>query len=82
MRLITIILFLFIPQLFGCSLFRGSVNTTITTPKGDVYSIYSKKDALVKYEKDAVKVEVDNRGSPGLFETFINSTMMGISEGK
>lgn len=56
----------------GCA----SVKTTIINPQGEIYTIQSKKDALVIMEKDGVKLTVDNRGKLGLFENLMGIIFM------
>lgn len=51
-------------SLVGCA----AITTTIEDPIGEVYTVVSKKDALVKFERDGVKIEVDNRGKIGWIE--------------
>jgi hypothetical protein len=55
----------------GCS-----VKTVITMPDGDIYCVQSKKDALVKLEKDNIKLEVNNQGKPGIFENLMGIMLM------
>jgi len=69
MKWIIIITLLFT---IGCA----SVKTTITNPQGEVWIVQSKKDALVKLEKEGVKIEVDNRGKLGLFENLLGIIFM------
>lgn len=56
----------------GCA----SVKTIVTNPRGEVYTVQSKKDALVMMEKDGVKLTVDNRGKPGIFENLMGIMLM------
>ena len=59
--------------LSGCA---GTVKTIIEIPEGNkVCIVQSKKDALVKVEKDGIKIEIDNRGAPGWFEMWIQHLM-------
>lgn len=63
----------------GCA-----VTTTIIDPCGNTWKIISKKDALVKLEKEetkleiktGIKIEVDNRGKLGLFENLMGIIFM------
>ncbi|GAG19172.1 unnamed protein product, partial [marine sediment metagenome] len=59
----------------GCGLTR--IKTEVTNPYTDkTWVILSKNDALVKLEtKDGTKIEVDNRGSVGLWELLILRSM-------
>ena len=55
----------------GCA-----ITTTITSPQKEVWTIVSKKDALVKMEQDGVKIEVDNRGKLGIVESIFGVLIM------
>lgn len=67
---IIIILFVFI--LVGCA----SIRTTIENPQGEIFTIISKKDALVTYKQNKVEITVDNRGKLGLFENLLGIIVM------
>jgi len=54
----------------------ASVKTTIMNPQGEIYTIQSKKDALVTMKKDGVELIVDNRGKLGLFENLMGIIFM------
>lgn len=69
------IIILFIFTLVGC-VGCASVKTTITSPDKEIWVVQSKKDALVKLEKEGTKIEVDNRGKLGLFENLMGIIFM------
>jgi len=62
-----LIIVMLVPALIGCSGFTN-VKTTVKDPKGEVWTVMSKSDALVKIKKDGAEVEVDNRGKVGFWE--------------
>jgi len=59
----------------GCGF--TTVKTEVTNPYTEkTWVIHSKNDALVKLQtKDGTKIEVDNRGSVGLWELLILRSM-------
>ena len=63
-RLIIIITTAFL--LCGCSL--ANVERTITMPNKEVYKVTMRIDDCITFEKDGVKLSVDGRGRPGVFE--------------
>ena len=56
----------------GCT----TITTTIEDPHGEIWTVVSKKDSLVKLEKDGVKVEVNNQGKLGIIESIFGVLIM------
>ncbi len=56
----------------GCA----AVETTITSPQGDMWIVQSKRDACVTMKKDGVELIVDNKGKLGLFENLMGIIFM------
>jgi len=59
----------------GCASIT-SVKTIITNSQGEIWTVQSKRDALVKLEKDGVKLEVDNRGQLGVVQSLLGVLIM------
>lgn len=74
----SIICCLILILVFGCSLIK--TKTTIITPKGDIYTIISKSDALVELQEGNTKVVVDNRGRPGMIEQALGIMFMNLPD--
>ena len=71
MKIIGIIGILALLTLSACA---GNIISTIKMPdKTEVYEVSSKSDALVTIERNGVKVTVDNRGRPGMFEQILGA---------
>lgn len=75
LRITIIILVIF---LSGCTWFE--VKTTIITPKGDIYTIISKPDAMVELSEGDIRVVVDNRGRPGMVEQALGIMFMNLPD--
>ena len=56
----------------GCA----AVKTTITSPDMEIWTVQSKKDALVTLKQENVEITVDNRGKLGLFENLMGIIFM------
>ena len=53
----------------GCA---AKIQTIVTDPQGQVWTVESKSDSLVEIKRaDGVVVKVDNRGKPTFFETYM-----------
>lgn len=65
------IIILFV-SMAGCA----AITTIIEDPQGETWTVVSKKDALVKLEKDNIKIEVNNQGKPGIFENLMGIMLM------
>lgn len=64
--------------LSGCSLTRTI--TTVTTLKGEIYTVSSKSDALVEFHGDGWKLIVDNRGRPGMIEQALGIMFLSLPD--
>lgn len=62
-------------SLVGCSSLE-MIQTTVTTPKGHVYIVDSKRDALVSLKEGESEVIVDNRGKTGVLENIMGMMLM------
>jgi hypothetical protein len=56
----------------GCA----SVKTTVVGPQGAIYTVQSKKDALVVLKQGDMELTVDNRGKMGIFENLMGIMLM------
>lgn len=54
----------------------ATIKTTIEDPHGKIWAVISKKDSLVKLEKDGVKLEVNNQGKLGIIESIFGVLIM------
>ena len=54
----------------------ASITTTIEDPHGEIWTVVSKKDSLVKLEKDGVKLEINNQGRLGIIESIFGVLIM------
>ncbi len=72
------IILIMLVLLSGCSLARTI--TTVTTPKGEVYTVSSKSDAMVEFQGDGWKLIVDNRGRPGIIEQALGIMFMNLPD--
>ena len=50
----------------GCT-----VKTRIVEPDGSTYTVTSKSDARVVMERGSLKITIDNRGKPNIFESLL-----------
>jgi len=74
----TVIMLMALPMLSGCSYFN--VTRTVKLPSGKIYTVNCRKDDLVSFEKDGLKVVVDGRGRPGMIEQAIGIMFMSLPE--
>lgn len=65
-------------MLSGCAYFN--VTRTITLPDKTVYTVNSRKDDLVSFEKNGLKVMVDGRGRPGMIEQALGIMFMNFPD--
>lgn len=72
------IILIMLVLLSGCSLTRTI--TTVTTPKGEIYTVSSKSDALVELHGDGWKLIVDNRGRPGMIEQALGIMFLSLPD--
>ena len=54
----------------------ASVMTTVENPQGEIFTIKSKKDALVTLKQGDTELTVDNRGKMGIFENLMGILLM------
>jgi len=74
MKYLSVVILLLL--LSGCAAFTAS-HATIILPNGDEYKITSStKEGVVSFEGNGVKVVMDNKPSPGLFEKILTMMFM------
>lgn len=67
----SIVILVLVLILTGCATtLDGTYKTTIEDPHGEIWTVISKKDSLVKLEKNGVKLEVNNQGKLGIVESI------------
>jgi len=52
-----------------------TVKTTVTMPTGEVYRVQNKSDGVTSFEHGDLKISVDNRGRPTVFESLTGAVL-------
>lgn len=74
MKRLVLIIFLAL-LISGCNVKRH-----IIMPDDVVYTVDARKDDLVSFEKDGVKITVDGRGRPGMIEQALGIMFMSLPD--
>lgn len=70
-----ILIIIMMVTMVGCASLE-MVKTTVTTPKGDVYTVNSKRNAVVSLKEGESEITVDNRGRTGVLENMMGMMLM------
>ena len=72
MELIKWTIIILLVLVIGCA----TITTTIEDPEGNIWTVVSKKDSIVKLDNDGVKLEVNNQGKLGIIESIFGVLIM------
>lgn len=63
--------------LSGCA-GLGQRESFVVLPSGQKYLVGCQSDGMVDYAQGDVKLKVDNRGRPGVFEQLLGTVTLGV----